>query len=99
MLYTLRMTRLNRFISPCARRSGHRDGFRRKLAAVARSGRSGISDEANVPAEWSPERNVAWKTPLPGGPLLPYRLGRSHLRDRRDRGGGGARRGVPWSTA
>ena len=26
----------------------------------------GISDEKNVPAEWSPTRNVAWKTALPG---------------------------------
>jgi len=26
----------------------------------------GISDEKNLPAEWAPTRNIAWKTALPG---------------------------------
>ena len=26
----------------------------------------GISSEQSVPTEWSPEKNVAWKTPIPG---------------------------------
>jgi outer membrane protein assembly factor BamB len=27
---------------------------------------AGISDEKNLPAEWGPEKNVAWKTEIPG---------------------------------
>jgi len=29
-------------------------------------GANGISPETKVPVEWSPEKNVAWKTPIPG---------------------------------
>src|SRR2546423_8787058 len=29
--------------------------------------RSGISKDANAPVEWSPERNIKWKVPLPSG--------------------------------
>ena len=29
----------------------------------------GISSETNVPIEWSPDRNILWKTPLPGAGL------------------------------
>lgn len=29
-------------------------------------GANGISPEKRIPAEWSPERNIAWKTPVPG---------------------------------
>ena len=27
----------------------------------------GISSETQLPAEWGPNRNIAWKTPLPHG--------------------------------
>lgn len=27
---------------------------------------SGVSDEKNLPTEWSPDRNILWKTPIPG---------------------------------
>src|SRR4051812_14241027 len=34
-------------------------------------GSQGISAEANVPAEWSPTKNIAWKTQLPPGHSSP----------------------------
>jgi len=29
-------------------------------------GSNGVSAEKNIPLEWSPEKNVVWKTPIPG---------------------------------
>ena len=26
----------------------------------------GVSDEKNLPLEWSPTKNIKWKTPVPG---------------------------------
>jgi outer membrane protein assembly factor BamB len=30
------------------------------------TGSNGISSEKNIPVEWSPEKNIAWKTTIPG---------------------------------
>lgn len=44
-------------------------GFRKarfQLAAVARPGGQGISEEKNLPEEWSATQNILWKTPIEG---------------------------------
>ena len=65
----------------------------------ARTGRSGADPAARasrtrqqLPTEWEPGKNIAWKTELPAGSLVAGRLGRPHLPDRGRRRGRRPRR-------
>ena len=47
----------------------------------------GISSEKNLPTEWSAEKNVAWKTAIPGTAWSsPIVYKRSHILDHGNRG-------------
>ena len=37
-----------------------------ELARLARLDGQGVSDETTLPTDWAPDRNIAWKTAIPG---------------------------------
>ena len=67
----------------CCRR--HFDPSRRPVAAVPRAERVGIGDGAGYPSEFSPTKNVAWKTAVPFGQSSPVIAGGRALCDRASR--------------
>jgi len=65
------MIRFNRFIASVAFLSAATTLSAENWPQWRGPGSQGISNESNVPTEWSSTKNVAWKTELPGGHSSP----------------------------
>lgn len=65
------MNRFHRFILVVALVSGTRPVSAENWPQWRGPGSQGISTEANVPAEWSATKNIAWKAELPSGHSSP----------------------------
>jgi outer membrane protein assembly factor BamB len=60
--------RLARFLPPvCLLLLASSDSWAEDWTRFRGPNGSGISNESGIPAEFGPEKNVVWKTPLPGG--------------------------------
>jgi outer membrane protein assembly factor BamB len=65
------MIRLNRFITAASLVAATATLSAENWPQWRGPGSQGVSTEANVPTEWSPTKNVAWKTELPTGHSSP----------------------------